>query len=47
MKILKGNDITNVVCLIVIQADEEHHDILKVMLGVVSALWMLNLKKQP
>lgn len=40
MKMLKGHDITDeyVICLIIIQADEEHHDIVKVMLGVVSAL---------
>lgn len=37
---MKGNDISNkhVVCLIIIQADEEHHNMFKVMLGVVSVL---------
>lgn len=40
MRMLRGNDITNkyVVCLILIQADEEHHDMFKVVLGVVFAL---------
>lgn len=46
MKMLKGNDITNKYVAIIIQADEEYHDIFKVMLGVVSVLWMLNLKKK-